>query len=107
MHVRRYVRQVTPQSLDDIAPRCQRPRRRPVYNPTVVMPDLDRHASELDRAMQPNLDAYRIWATVGRAVTAEQFHAWLWPNNATRLTQNRLALVGEESVSVGHRPLIG
>src|ERR1700751_6063020 len=25
------------------------------------------------------------------------------PNNATRLTQNRLALVGEESVSVGHR----
>ena len=25
------------------------------------------------------------------------------PNNATGLTQNRLALVGEESVSVGHR----
>ena len=44
MHVRPYVRQVTPQSLDDIAQRCQRPRRRPVFNPTVVMPDLDRHA---------------------------------------------------------------
>ena len=27
----------------------------------------------------------------------------LWPNNATRLTQNRLALAGKESVSVGHR----
>src|ERR1700756_3502312 len=27
----------------------------------------------------------------------------LWPNNATILTQNRLALAGEESVSVGHR----
>src|SRR5215472_7730437 len=36
-------------------------------------------------------------------VRAEQFHARLWPNNATILTQNRLALVGEESVSVGHR----
>src|ERR1700751_5706010 len=27
----------------------------------------------------------------------------LWPNNATILTQNRLALAGEASVSVGHR----
>ena len=34
---------------------------------------------------------------------AEQFHARLLPNNAIRLNQNRLALVGEESVSVGHR----
>src|SRR5262249_53861515 len=27
----------------------------------------------------------------------------LGPNNTTRLTQNRLAVVGKESVSVGHR----
>jgi hypothetical protein len=55
MHVRRYVRQVTPQSLDDIAPRCQRPRRRSVYNPTVVMPDLDRYDDVAENLSQ----AYR------------------------------------------------
>ena len=33
----------------------------------------------------------------------EQPHARLWPNNAIKLTRNRLALLGKESVSVGHR----
>ena len=36
------------------------------------------------------------------ATVDEVLHARLWSNNASRLTQNRLALVGEESVSAGH-----
>jgi hypothetical protein len=42
-------------------------------------------------------------ATVNCTASVEQFHARLRPNNPRRLTQNRLALVGKESVSVGHR----
>jgi hypothetical protein len=38
-----------------------------------------------------------------RAASAEPLHAQLWPNNFHRIVQNRLALLGEESVSVGHR----
>ena len=35
------------------------------------------------------------------AFGSEQFHGELWPT--IEIIQNRLALVGEESVSVGHR----
>ena len=37
------------------------------------------------------------------AFGSERFHGELWPNNCHEIIQNRLALVGEESVSVGHR----
>jgi hypothetical protein len=39
--------------------------------------------------------------------SAEPLNAQLWPNN--KIVQNRLALLGKESVSVGHRrhPLSG
>jgi hypothetical protein len=67
-----------------------------------ALPDLGRHldplASEVTKSgCSPNFRHRKP------RVTAEQFHARLWPNNATRLTQNRLALVGKESVSVSHR----
>src|ERR1700756_2446862 len=35
-------------------------------------------------------------ATASCAASLKEFHARLWPNNATRLTQNRLALVQNE-----------
>ena len=41
--------------------------------------------------------------------SAESLNAQLWPNNFHKNVQNRLALLGKESVSVGHRrhPLSG
>ena len=41
--------------------------------------------------------------------SAEPLNAQLWHNNFHKIVQNRLALLGKESVSVGHRrhPLSG
>ena len=41
--------------------------------------------------------------------SAELLHAQLWPNNFHKIVQNKLALLGKESVSVGHwrHPLSG
>ena len=35
--------------------------------------------------------------------SAEPLNAQLWPNNFHKIVQNRLALLGKQSVSVGHR----
>ena len=47
--------------------------------------------------------------TADRAASAEPLNAQLWPNNFQKIVQIRLALLGKESVSVGHRrhPLSG
>ena len=52
-------------------------------------------------AGQPHPDARQIFATASR-VTAEQIHAPDGAQQCHKIIQNRLALVGEESVSVGH-----
>src|SRR5215472_5860310 len=45
---------------------------------------------------------HRVALYLGRS-GSERFHGCCVPNKARRLTQNRLALLGKESVSVGHR----
>jgi hypothetical protein len=47
--------------------------------------------------------ANRIMATADCSDSAEQFGARLWLQQSHKIIQNRLALLGEESVSVGHR----
>ena len=48
-------------------------------------------------------------STADRAASAEPLHAQLSPNNLHKIVHNRLALLGKQSVSVGHRrhPLSG
>ena len=63
----------------------------------------------LDRPEFAGQGIYDSQTTADRAASAEPLHAQLWPNNFHKIVQNRLALLGEESVSVGHRrhPLSG
>jgi hypothetical protein len=41
--------------------------------------------------------------TADRAASAQPLYAQFWLNNFHKIVQNRLAFVGEQSVSVGHR----
>ena len=56
-----------------------------------------------DRVQASCTSSWIAWVPDALSSIKTNFHAELWPNNATRLSQNRLALAGKESVSVGHR----
>ena len=71
-----------------------------IFSALPQVSDIDRSAFDLWRRPLV-LQITAFWV---RAIPAE-----LWPNNFHKIVQNRLALLGKQSVSVGHRrhPLPG
>jgi hypothetical protein len=65
-----------------------------IFSALPQVPDIDRSAFHLWR---------RPLVLQITAFGPERLPAELWPSNYHKMVQNRLALLGKESVSVGHR----